>query len=333
MYKIESEMEDEDMVQKLKQKVMDGKEITKEEAMTLAEADLDELCQAADEIRKHFCGNVFDICSCINVKGGKCSEDCKFCPQSCFNDKVEVKPHTLIGSDQMLEEAAYMAQKGVVRCDLVSSGRRLPKDDVRKIVQDIERIRKETGIAVCCSFGLLDQEDCEMLRKAGITRLHNNLESSRTFFTGVCSSHSTDDKMATLRAARATGLTLCSGCLINLGESMEDRIELALMERELGVKSIPVNVLNPIKDSPFEDQKPMTNEEFCRTVAVFRFLLPDASIRLAAGRVFIEDHGKRALSSGANAAITGDFLMTGGMSIDSDMAMAKELGYEPGLWK
>lgn len=321
------------MVQKLKQKVMDGKEITKEEAMTLAEADLDELCQAADEIRKHFCGNVFDICSCINVKGGKCSEDCKFCPQSCFNDKVEVKPHTLIGSDQMLEEAAYMAQKGVVRCDLVSSGRRLPKDDVRKIVQDIERIRKETGIAVCCSFGLLDREDCEMLKKAGITRLHNNLESSRTFFTGVCSSHSTDDKMATLRAARAAGLTLCSGCLINLGESMEDRIALALMERELGVKSIPVNVLNPIKDSPFEDQKPMTNEEFCRTVAVFRFLLPDASIRLAAGRVFIEDHGKRALSSGANAAITGDFLMTGGMSIDSDMAMAKELGYEPGLWK
>ncbi len=321
------------MVQKLKQKVMDGKEITKEEAMTLAEADLDELCLAADEIRKHFCGNVFDICSCINVKGGKCSEDCKFCPQSCFNDKVEVKPHTLIGSDQMLEEAAYMAQKGVVRCDLVSSGRRLPKDDVRKIVQDIERIRKETGIAVCCSFGLLDREDCEMLRKAGITRLHNNLESSRTFFTGVCSSHSTDDKMATLRAARAAGLTLCSGCLINLGESMEDRIELALMERELGVKSIPVNVLNPIKDSPFEDQKPMTNEEFCRTVAVFRFLLPDASIRLAAGRIFLEDHGKRALSSGANAAITGDFLMTGGMSIDSDMAMAKELGYEPGLWK
>lgn len=321
------------MVQKLKQKVMDGKEITKEEAMTLAEADLDELCQAADEIRKHFCGNVFDICSCINVKGGKCSEDCKFCPQSCFNDKVEVKPHTLIGSDQMLEEAAYMAQKGVVRCDLVSSGRRLPKDDVRKIVQDIERIRKETGIAVCCSFGLLDQEDCEMLRKAGITRLHNNLESSRTFFTGVCSSHSTDDKMATLRAARATGLTLCSGCLINLGESMEDRIELALMERELGVKSIPVNVLNPIKDSPFEDRKPMTNEKFCRTVAVFRFLLPDASIRLAAGRIYLADHGKRALSSGANAAITGDFLMTGGMSIDSDMAMAKELGYEPGLWK
>lgn len=321
------------MVQKLKQKVMDGKEITKEEAMTLAEADLDELCQAADEIRKHFCGNVFDICSCINVKGGKCSEDCKFCPQSCFNDKVEVKPHTLIGSDQMLEEAAYMAQKGVVRCDLVSSGRRLPKDDVRKIVQDIEKIRKKTGIAVCCSFGLLDREDCEMLRKAGITRLHNNLESSRTFFTGVCSSHSTDDKMATLRAARATGLTLCSGCLINLGESMEDRIELALMERELGVKSIPVNVLNPIKDSPFEDRKPMTNEEFCRTVAVFRFLLPDASIRLAAGRIFLEDHGKRALSSGANAAITGDFLMTGGMSIDSDMAMAKELGFEPGLWK
>lgn len=321
------------MVQKLKQKVMDGKEITKEEAMTLAEADLDELCQAADEIRKHFCGNVFDICSCINVKGGKCSEDCKFCPQSCFNDKVEVKPHTLIGSDQMLEEAAYMAQKGVVRCDLVSSGRRLPKDDVRKIVQDIERIRKETGIAVCCSFGLLDREDCEMLKKAGITRLHNNLESSRTFFTGVCSSHSTDDKMATLRAARAAGLTLCSGCLINLGESMEDRIELALMERELGVKSIPVNVLNPIKDSPFEDRKPMTNEEFCRTVAVFRFLLPDASIRLAAGRIYLADHGKRALSSGANAAITGDFLMTGGMSIDSDMAMAKELGFEPGLWK
>lgn len=321
------------MVTTMKKKALAGEALTKSEALQLAEASLDELCQAADEIREYYCGKIFDVCSCINVKGGKCSEDCKFCAQSCFNDKVKVEPHSLIGSQDMVAQAKNMADKGVVRCDLVSSGKRLPKEDIHKVLQDIKAIREETGIAVCCSFGLLDREDFSLLKEAGVTRIHNNLESSREFFSGLCSTHSTDDKMATLRAAREAGMTLCSGCLINLGETMEDRIDFALMERELQVKSVPVNILNPIKDSPFETRKPLSNEELCRTVAVFRFLLPDASIRLAAGRIFLEDYGKQALQSGANAVITGDFLTTSGISIDSDMAMAKELGYEPGLWK
>jgi biotin synthase len=321
------------MVTEVKNKVLSGEQLTKEEALLLCTAPLPKLCRAADEIRAHYCGAVFDICSCINVKGGKCSEDCKFCAQSASNDKVEVAPHSLIGSPQMLEQAKHMAEKGVVRCDLVSSGKRLSKADVARVAEDVKAIRKETGIAVCCSFGLLDQEDFEQLRSAGVTRVHNNLESSHDFFKTLCSSHSTEDKKATLLAARAAGMTLCSGCLINLGETMEQRIDFALMERELQVKSIPVNLLNPVVSSPFEKRKPMTQEELCRTVAIFRFLLPDASIRLGAGRIFLDDYGKEALRSGANAVITGDFLTTSGISIDSDMAMAKELGYEIGLWK
>jgi biotin synthase len=186
---------------------------------------------------------------------------------------------------------------------------------------------------VCCSFGLLEREDFEELKKAGVTRIHNNLESSQEFFATVCSSHTTADKQKTLREARDAGMTLCSGCLLNLGEKMQDRIKLALMERELQVKSVPVNLLNPIKTSPFEKQTPMTNEELCRTVAIFRFLLPDASIRLGAGRIYLDDYGKKALRSGANAVITGDFLTTSGISIDSDMAMLRDLGYTPGLWE
>lgn len=321
------------MITALKNKVLAGKSLTKSEALQLKEAPLSELCCAADEIREQYCGAVFDICSCINVKGGKCSEDCKFCAQSCFNDKIKVESHSIIGSQEMVAQAKNMADKGVVRCDLVSSGKRLLKSDIHKVLQDIKAIREETGIAVCCSFGLLDQEDFALLKDAGVSRAHNNLESSRDFFATLCSSHSTNDKKATLLAARKAGLTLCSGCLINLGETMEDRIDFALMERELQVKSVPVNILNPIKDSPYEKRKPMSNQELCRTVAIFRFLLPDASIRLAAGRIFLEDYGRQALQSGANAVITGDFLTTSGISIDSDMAMARDLGYEPGLWK
>lgn len=321
------------MIATLRNKVLSGKSLSRSEVLPLMEASLPELCQAADEIREYYCGKIFDICSCINVKGGKCSEDCKFCAQSCSNDKVSVESHSLIGSREMIRQAKNMADRGVVRCDLVSSGKRLPKSDIRNVLQDIRAIRQETGISVCCSFGLLDQEDFALLKKAGVTRAHNNLESSQKFFATLCSSHSTTDKKKTLLAAREAGMTLCSGCLINLGERMEDRIDFALMERELQVKSIPVNILNPIKNSPFEAQKAMSNQELCRTVAIFRFLLPDASIRLAAGRILLEDYGRQALRSGANAVITGDFLTTSGISIDSDMAMVRELGYEPGLWK
>lgn len=320
------------MIASFKQKVLSGGTLTREEALQLCDAPLEELCRAADEIRIRYCGWSFDICSCINVKGGKCSEDCKFCAQSCFNNKVNVQPHSLIGSREIVDQAGYMAKKGVVRCDLVSSGKRLPRQDVRKIVQDIKKIRQETGIQVCCSFGLLEREDFEMLKAAGVTRIHNNLESSREFFSTLCSSHTTEDKRKTLLEAQRAGMTLCSGCLINLGESMSDRIDLALMERQLQVKSIPVNLLNPIETSPFEQRTPMSNRELCRTVAIFRFLLPDASIRLGAGRIFLEDYGEAALRSGANAVITGDFLTTSGISIDSDMEMLQKLGYKPGLW-
>jgi biotin synthase len=158
--------------------------------------------------------------------------------------------------------------------------------------------------------------------------VHCNLESSRRYFPEICTTHTYDEKIATLKAAKAAGLSICSGGIFGLGETMEDRIDMVLTARELGVKSIPVNVLNPIKGTPYEHNKVLTREEVCRTIAIFRFLLPDASIRLAGGRGLLGDKGVSCFTSGANAAISGDMLTTAGITVETDLALLKELGME-----
>ena len=169
--------------------------------------------------------------------------------------------------------------------------------------------------------------------KAGAERVHNNLESSRRYFPEVCTTHTYDDKIAALRAAQAAGLSVCSGGIMGLGETMEDRIDMVLTARELGVRSIPVNMLNPIPGTPYEHNERLKPEDMQRIVAVFRFLVPDASIRLAGGRGLLPDKGRACFCSGANAAISGDMLTTSGITIETDMQMLRELGYTPRKWE
>ena len=192
----------------------------------------------------------------------------------------------------------------------------------------VRKIRDDVGIAVCVSFGLLNEAQFRKLKEAGVTRVHNNLESSRRNFPNVCTTHTFDDKIAAIRAAQAAGLTVCSGGIMGLGETAEDRIDMALTLRELGIKSIPVNMLNPIPGTPFENNPKLTGEDMRRIVAVYRFILPDASIRLAGGRGLLADKGKSCFTSGANAAISGDMLTTAGITTKTDMEMLQELGYE-----
>lgn len=319
------------ILQKLKADVLRGRLLSKEEIMEIAQAPLEQLCQDANEIRKHFCGNKFDICTIINGKSGKCSEDCKYCAQSAFYE-TKVEEYSLLASEMILEQAKYNDEKGVLRYSIVTSGKKLSNGELDKVCETIKNIRKATGVKVCTSFGLLAESQFKKLKEAGVSRVHNNLETSERNFSKVCTTHSFQDKINAIKAAKNAGLNVCSGGIMGLGETMEDRIDMVLTIRSLGIKSIPVNMLNPISGTPYEYNKRLTNEDMCRIVALFRFLIPDASIRLAGGRGLLEDKGRKCFLSGANAAISGDMLTTSGITIEQDMKMLKELGYKAALW-
>ncbi len=317
-------------MQEYKNYVGQGGVISRAQALELAEMPLEELCTAADEIRRQFCGNGFDICTIINAKSGKCSENCKFCAQSAhYHTGAEEYP--MLHADTIAAQAKRDDERGVLRFSLVTSGKRLTPAEVEQECASIRAVREQTGIAVCISNGLLDEASYRKLKEAGATRVHNNLESSRRFFPSVCTTHTFDEKCAAIRAAQAAGLSVCSGGIVGMGETMEDRIDMVLELRELGVHSIPVNMLNPIPGTPYETLPKLTNDDMCRIVAVFRFLIPEASIRLAGGRGLLPDKGRACFCSGANAAISGDMLTTSGITVETDMAMLRELGYEPRL--
>lgn len=311
----------------LTDKVLRGEAITREEALYLWEQPLQELCRCGDRIRRHFCADRFDICTIINGKSGRCSEDCKFCAQSaCHHTGAAQYP--LLSPDEIVAQARADFQQGVLRYSIVTSGRSLSQREVDEMCGVIRRIRDEVGISVCISFGLLSEAQFRMLKEAGATRVHNNLETSRRYFPQVCTTHTFDDKVRAIRAAQAAGLSVCSGGIMGLGETPEDRIDMAISLRELGIRSVPVNLLNPVPGTPFENRQVLSEADMRRIVAVYRFLLPEASIRLAGGRGLLPDQGRSCFQSGANAAISGDMLTTAGITTRTDMAMLKELGYE-----
>ncbi|MGN0680120.1 MAG: biotin synthase BioB [Oscillospiraceae bacterium] len=310
----------------LKNKVLSGHAVSREEAVSLISVPLDELRRAADEIRQHFCGDTFDMCTIINGKSGRCSENCRYCAQS-VHYSTSCEEYSLLGTDELVKQALYNYERGVLRYSIVCSGRKLSDSEVDSLCDSIRAIRKACPISVCVSVGLLDERNFRKLKEAGADRAHNNLESSRRFFPEVCTTHTFDDKINAINAAKTAGLEVCSGGIMGLGETMEDRIDMVLTVRELGIKSVPVNMLNPIPNTPFEHNDILSEEEMARIVAIFRFIIPDGQIRLAGGRGLMSDMGKTLFQSGANAAISGDMLTTRGITIDNDMKMTSKLGY------
>ena len=318
------------LLENLEQKIYQGSLVSKEEALLLLEAPIEELCAAADRIRKHFCGPGFDLCTIINGKSGRCSEDCKYCAQSAHY-YTDIEEYALLDSDSIVNQAVYNANRGVLRYSIVTSGRSLNDSEIDSLCKSIRKIKETCSIEVCISVGLLTKSQYTRLKEAGASRVHNNLEASEKFFPNICTTHTTADKIAAIQAAKEAGLQVCSGGIIGLGETMEDRIDLALTLRDLQIQSIPVNVLNPIPGTPLEQQTPLDYEEIRRTVAIFRFLLPKAAIRLAGGRGLMPDKGKACFLSGANAAISGDMLTTSGITIENDMKILSECGFHPEL--
>ena len=315
-------------VDDLKTKVLNNYKITKEDALNLVDAPLDELCDAANEIRQSFCGNKFDVCTLINIKNGRCSEDCKFCAQSNHYD-TDIEIYPILSKEELKEKSRAILDAGFERISYVASGRKISNKEFEIVSQALEELNEEReDFHVCVSLGLLNKDQINTLKNLNVERIHNNLESSRDYFKNICTTHSYDEKLDTISEVKSENLMVCSGGIFGMGESFEDRIDLALTLRELGVKSIPINVLNPIRGTPVENNEVLSNEETCRLIAIFRFINPDAFIRMAGGSALLGDNGRKAFQSGANAGILGNMLTTVGVEIEEDLKLLDELGYE-----
>ena len=316
------------MIEELKEKVLAGGQVSREEALLLArDGDKQGLYRAAGEIRDRRVGRGFDTCSIINARSGKCSENCKWCAQSAhFHTHIE--EYDLVDESTCLQLAAANSRYGVGKFSFVTSGRTLSDRNVERICHYAKEIREQfPDLHLCASMGLLRKEQLQRLREAGIRRYHCNLETSARYFPSLCTTHTTDEKVATIRAAQEAGMEVCSGGIIGMGETLEDRIDLALMLRDLGIRSIPINVLSPIPGTPLEHMPPLTDEEVLTTVAVFRFIHPDAYLRFAGGRKLIAHIEEDAIRAGINAAIVGDLLTTVGSKVAEDMEKVKALGF------
>jgi biotin synthase len=316
------------MTNTLKERILSGGAITVGEAEALAAVpDREALYRAADEIRRRFCSEEFDTCSIVNARSGRCSEDCKWCAQSAFHN-TGVATYAMKPAGEMISMAEANAERGVGRFCLVTSGRRVEKREMEEFCKTYREVHRRTGMKLCASMGLIGREELHMLKDAGVTRYECNLETAPSFFASLCTTHTVEQKMQTLRMAREMGFELCSGGIIGMGESMSQRIELAMALRELGVKSAPINILNPIKGTALADRPPLTDDEILTTVALFRFVLPDAFIRFAGGRVRMSvELQRRVLRAGLNASLVGGLLTTAGTNIDNDYRLFREAGY------
>ncbi|MCF0233474.1 MAG: biotin synthase BioB [Thermoguttaceae bacterium] len=308
--------------------IIGGKRLSREDDLDfLLTVDLDLLRVCADRIRAAVCGKTFDLCAIVNGKCGKCSENCRFCAQSAHN-ATSVVGYEFLNESEILREYESGAQREIARMAIVTAGRKLAGLDFEKAVSAYELLRGKLEIGLCASMGLLDEDQLLWLKRAGLNRYHCNIETSRRNFPNICTTHTYADKIACIKAAQKVGLAVCSGGIFGLGETWEDRLDMAISLAELGIDSIPINILNPIKGTPLENAPRLTNDDILRIVAIFRFVNPTARIRLAGGRGLMGDMGRAAFKSGANAAITGDMLTTSGISVETDKRMARELGYE-----
>lgn len=298
----------------------------KDDLSFLLTEDSSSLCREANRIREAFRGNSIQLCSIINGRCGRCSEDCKFCAQS-SHYHANIEEHPFLSPETILADCRYHISQKVARYSIVTAGKKLEGKEFQMALEAYRMMAEERSIGLCASHGLLSQDAFFQLKEAGVTRYHANIETSEKNFPNICTTHSFADKLETISRARRAGLEICSGGIIGMGESWEDRIDMALTLSELKADSIPINVLQPIKGTPFEHIDPISEEDILRTIAVFRYINPETSIRLAAGRVSMRESGKYVFLSGADSAITGDMLTTSGNRIAQDRDMLASMGF------
>ncbi len=307
--------------------VLAGGTIDRQTALELARfPEPEALFAAADTIRCHRQGHRFHACSIINARSGNCSEDCRFCAQA-SRHTTGAPSYPFIAMDKALDMAREVARFPVSRLSLVTSGRQVSGATLERVGKLATTLGRVTRLSLCASLGFLDRDRASRLLAAGISRYHCNLESSKAFFPAICSTHTWEEKVHTLELARDAGLSLCSGGIIGLGETMADRIDLALALRKLRIRSVPINIHTPIKGTPLAGMVVLPLNEVLTTIALFRFILPGAVIRMAGGRQLLGASQYRCFQAGANGAIVGNYLTTVGPSMEEDFQALAGLGF------
>jgi biotin synthase len=318
-------------IQKIGDKVLEGGSVSMKEILPLLEAkgpDVMDLVAVANRVRGEFNGNEIDLCSLLNAKSGKCSEDCAFCAQSAHY-QTDAPTYPLMNADQMVKEAREAQKRRTGRFCLISSGRQLNDKEFEVILSGLDRIRKETTLDLDCSLGTLSEERAEALKRVGVTRYNHNLETAETHFPKICTTHSFRDRIKTIEVLKDQGFSICCGGIIGLGESPQQRLELAFSMRQLGIECIPFNILNPRPGTPLEHSEAIPPIEIIKTISLFRLVLPKGTIKIAGGReANLRDLQSLALLAGANGLIVGNYLTTPGRNGEDDLTMIKDVGFQ-----
>jgi len=316
--------------------VIKGKPVTFDQASRILEIkkqkDIVFLLSFANSIRNEFKGSTIDLCAIINAKSGRCSENCKFCSQS-SHYKTTIDKYPLKGKDEIIKSAKKAASLGINRFSIVVSGRDVKdKKEWESICQTVSEMSSISNLNVCASLGTLTRNAARELKDAGLERYHHNLETAESYFSEICTTHAYQDRIDTVTAAKAEGLQVCSGGLFGLGETNKQIVELAFALKALDVDAIPLNFLNPIPNTPFENALPRLPMDIFKIIALFRFLNPTKSIRICGGRqINLRDTQALIFMAGADAVMTGDYLTTSGSDTKDDLQMIKDIMLEAGL--
>jgi biotin synthase len=278
-----------------------------------------ELLELATAERESASQNRVELCAIINAKSGRCSEDCVFCAQSAHY-QTDITDRSLKDTADILSYAKTLEGYGVKRFSLVSSGRGINDKDLEKFLLIYSMLKEHTNLSLCASHGIITPEQARQLKASGVSRYHHNLETGESYFPNICTTHTYQERLATIHTALEAGLEICCGGLIGLGESVRDRIELAFTLQNLGVESIPINILMPVKGTPLEKNEIVSATELLKTAALFRCLNPKARIRFAAGRpLFDAQTQMQSLKCGFDSIMVGNYLTMNGMDIEEDI--------------
>jgi len=322
-----------ELIRGCERKALAGEPLTWDEAvglMNLEQVHIFDLLASANRVRRHYKGDEVSLCSIINAKSGQCPEDCAFCSQS-ISAGTDIPVYDMMPPEKIVDGARAAKKNGAHKFGIVTSGYGFsgkgPKKQLHKVIEAIGKMKEGVRMQPCASLGIIDEAAARRLREAGLVEYHHNVETARSFFPNICTTHDYEEDVATVRAVKAAGLKACCGGVFGMGESREQRVEMAFTIRELNADSIPLNFLNPIKGTRLENAEPLEPLECLKIIAVYRLIFPDKDLKVAGGREKnLRDLQCLMFAAGANSTMVGNYLTTFGRPAEEDLRMIRDLG-------